>query len=125
LLGLKNGDYNNFIVGNILTDSLQVMQRSAAMSLMSREIAAGVAACRNECEYFSVCGGGAPVNKLAENGSFRSTRTAFCSLTQMVPIDLILDAFDKLKNGIDTTEMPRAVDTTPGGFEKTISLPIS
>jgi hypothetical protein len=45
-----------------------------------------------------VCGGGAPVNKLAETGSFSGTRTSFCSLTQMVPIDLILDAFDKLKD---------------------------
>ncbi|HEY0799244.1 MAG TPA: hypothetical protein VGD54_00260, partial [Steroidobacteraceae bacterium] len=48
------------------------------------------------------CGGGAPVNKLAENGSFCSTRTSFCRLTQMVPIDLILDAFDRLKSTIDS-----------------------
>ena len=40
------------------------------MIAMTRDIAAGVEACRKECEYFSVCGGGAPVNKLAENGSF-------------------------------------------------------
>jgi uncharacterized protein len=66
---------------------------------MSRDIAAGVAACRKDCEYFSVCGGGAPINKLAENGSFTGTRTSFCSLTQMVPVDLILDAFDRLKSG--------------------------
>ncbi len=52
----------------------------------------------SSCEYFSVCGGGAPINKLAENGSFTSTRTAFCALTQMVPIDLILDAFDAVRD---------------------------
>jgi uncharacterized protein len=96
LLGLKNGDYGDFIVGNIRTDSLEAMHRSVTMNAMSRDIAAGVAACRENCEYFSVCGGGAPINKLAENGSFTGTRTSFCSLTQMVPVDLILDAFDQL-----------------------------
>jgi len=99
LLGLKNGDYGDFIVGNIRTDSLEEMHRSPTMKAMSRDIAAGVAACRKDCEYFSVCGGGAPINKLAENGSFTGTRTSFCSLTQMVPVDLILDAFDQLSSG--------------------------
>jgi uncharacterized protein len=98
LLGLKNGDYGDFIVGNIRTDSLEEMHRSHTMTAMSRDIAAGVAACRRDCEYFSVCGGGAPINKLAENGSFTGTRTSFCSLTQMVPVDLILDAFDRLNS---------------------------
>jgi len=100
LLGLKNADYGDFLVGNIRTDSLQEMHRSSTMTAMSRDIAAGVAACRDNCEYFSVCGGGAPINKLAENGSFTGTRTSFCSLTQMVPVDLILDAFDHLNSGV-------------------------
>src|SRR5271154_6081919 len=100
LLGLKNADYDDFIVGNIHTQSLEEMLSSGSMAAMSRDIAAGVEACRQNCEYFSVCGGGAPVNKLAENGSFHSTRTAFCGLTQMVPIDLILDAFDGLKTSV-------------------------
>ncbi|HTB89279.1 MAG TPA: cyclophane-forming radical SAM/SPASM peptide maturase GrrM/OscB [Steroidobacteraceae bacterium] len=99
LLGLKNSDYGDFLVGNIRTDSLEEMHNSPTMTAMSRDIAAGVAACRRDCEYFSVCGGGAPINKLAENGSFTGTRTSFCSLTQMVPVDLILDAFDRLKSG--------------------------
>jgi uncharacterized protein len=98
LLGLKNGDYGDFIVGNIHTASLESMRRSRAMKAMAHDIALGVEACRRDCEYFSVCGGGAPVNKLAEAGSFTGTRTSFCSLTQMVPIDLILDAFDRLKD---------------------------
>jgi uncharacterized protein len=96
LLGLKNADYGDFLVGNIRTDSLEEMHRSPTMTAMSCDIAAGVAACRDNCEYFSVCGGGAPINKLAENGSFAGTRTSFCRLTQMVPVDLILDAFDRL-----------------------------
>jgi hypothetical protein len=33
---------------------------------------------------------------LTETGSFASGRTRFCELTQMVPIDLILDALEQL-----------------------------
>jgi uncharacterized protein len=86
---------------------------------MTRDVAAGVAGCRQACEYFSVCGGGAPVNKLAENGSFRTTRTSFCSLTQMVPVDLILDAFEQLKGRMEheaasvTLQTPRTDTQSP------------
>ncbi len=119
LLGLRHGDFDNFIIGNIHTESLEDMRRSRAMVAMSRDIAAGVAACRKDCEYFSVCGGGAPVNKLAENGSFTGTRTSFCSLTQMVPIDLILDAFDRLQSGMDDEAAARALGAGAGlgGFK--------
>jgi uncharacterized protein len=116
LLGLKNGDYGDYIVGNIHTDSLESMRRSRTMKAMTRDIALGVEACRRGCEYFSVCGGGAPVNKLAETGSFTGTRTSFCSLTQMVPIDLILDAFDRLKDREDGGE-GWAPKTTAGRVE--------
>ena len=115
LLGLKNAAYNDFIVGNINTDSLEDMRNSPSMIAMSRDIAAGVQACRRECEYFSVCGGGAPVNKLAENGSFHSARTAFCGLTQMVPIDLILDAFARLEATI-VDEAPNAAHASRNDF---------
>jgi uncharacterized protein len=116
LLGLKNALYNDFIIGNINTDSLEDMRRSKSMIAMSRDIAAGVQACRNDCEYFSVCGGGAPVNKLAENGTFRSTRTEFCGLTQMVPIDLILDAFARLKTSMSGDESSNALRALRDGF---------
>ncbi len=90
LLGYKNAAYNDFIIGNINTDSMQQLIDSRALAAMQRDIDAGVAACRASCEYFSVCGGGAPMNKLSENGSFCSTRTTFCSLIQMAAADLVL-----------------------------------
>jgi uncharacterized protein len=118
LLGLKNEQYGDFIIGNVLTDTLEDMRSSAPMLAMSRDIAAGVEECRRHCEYFSVCGGGAPVNKLAENGSFGSTRTSFCQLTQMVPTDLILEAFDRLEGRIDVADSPTPISRdTLAGFE--------
>lgn len=104
LLGLKNPAYNDFVIGNINAASLEDMRRGTAMRAMSRDIAAGVERCRQSCEYFSVCGGGAPVNKLFENGRFDSARTSFCDLTQKVPIDLILDAFGRFESRLDEDE---------------------
>src|SRR5271155_2522304 len=102
LLGYKNADYHDFIVGNVLHDSLADMLQSPAMRAMARDISAGVELCRQECEYFSVCGGGAPVNKLTENGSFATSRTQFCRLIQIVPTDLILHALDRLEGEFDS-----------------------
>jgi uncharacterized protein len=107
LLGLKRPEYADFIVGNVQTDTLEDMRQSVALRAMARDIAAGVEACSKSCEYFSVCGGGAPVNKLFENGSFASGRTSFCDLTQKVPIDLILEAFDQLENRLEQVDVAK------------------
>jgi uncharacterized protein len=107
LLGLRNAAYGDFLIGNVLTDSLEAMRAGAVMQAMSRDIRAGVARCRASCEYFSVCGGGAPINKLSENGSFDTDRTGFCALTQMVPTDLILEAFDHLQCGAEGQLLPQ------------------
>ena len=80
LLGYRNAEYSDFIIGNINSDSMEQLRDSSSLAAMQRDIDAGVDACRTGCEYFSVCGGGAPINKLSENGSFRSAQTTFCSL---------------------------------------------
>jgi uncharacterized protein len=98
LLGYKNERYNNFIIGNVHTNTLQEMLDSTAMRAMLTDIRAGVEACRRECDYFSVCGGGAPVNKLSENGRFESTQTSFCNLVQITPTNLILNAFEHMED---------------------------
>jgi uncharacterized protein len=103
LLGYKNKAYNDFIIGNVLSDSLEAMRQRPAMQAMTRDIAAGVEMCRKECDYFSVCAGGAPVNKLSENGTFASSKTTFCSLVYMAPTDLILSALDRLEQDVDRT----------------------
>lgn len=97
LLGLKNAAYDDFLLGNINTHSLAELHDACLQSALYRDIQSGVAACRAECEYFSVCGGGAPVNKLFEKGAFAATRTSFCTLTQVVPTDLILEAYERLE----------------------------
>jgi len=118
LLGLQSAQYQDFIIGNVHSSSLEEMRASDAMGAMAHDIASGVETCRGSCEYFSVCGGGAPVNKLFENGSFASGRTSFCNLTQKIPIDLILGAFERLEIGLEKGELnkhaQRAADRARG-----------
>jgi uncharacterized protein len=96
LLGLKNPAYNDFILGNINREVLVDLADSPILARMLADIKAGVAMCQQQCEYFSVCGGGEPVNKLAENGTFVSTETSYCRITRMRATDLVLDALDRI-----------------------------
>jgi uncharacterized protein len=108
LLGLSSTAYDDFVVGNIHESSLADMARSSAMRAMHRDIAQGVDACRSECGYFSVCGGGSPINKLTENGSFATSTTTFCRLVSQVPADLVLNAFERLSAKPPAPESKRA-----------------
>jgi uncharacterized protein len=94
LLGLKNPTYDNFILGNINRDRLVDLPQRPVLARMLADINAGVELCRQRCEYFSVCGGGEPVNKLAENGTFASAETTYCRMSKMRATDLVLDLLD-------------------------------
>ena len=98
LLGLKNAQYGDFLVGNINRDALANFPHSAVFQRMVTDIAAGVEMCRRGCDYFSICGGGEPVNKLAENGTFASSETRYCRLTKMRTTDLVLDALERAES---------------------------
>ena len=111
LLGLKNAKYGDFLLGNINRDALVDMPRQANFAKMLTDIEAGVAMCRERCEYFSICGGGEPVNKLAENGTFVSTETTYCRLTKMRATDLVLDALERVNAEPPDRNIPDATYT--------------
>jgi uncharacterized protein len=97
LLGLKNAEYGDYLIGNINRDALTDLPGRPHLARMLTDIRAGVRMCRETCQYFSVCGGGEPVNKLAENGTFASTETMYCRLTKMRATDLVLDAIERMQ----------------------------
>jgi uncharacterized protein len=96
LLGLKNRDYDDFVLGNVNRDRLEDLAARPLLARMAGDIDAGIALCREHCEYFSVCGGGEPVNKLFENGSFATSETTYCRMTKMRVTDLILDRLERV-----------------------------
>jgi len=128
LLGLKNPAYDDFIIGNINRDRLVDLPHRPVLARMLADINAGVELCRRSCEYFSVCGGGEPVNKLAENGTFVSTETTYCRMTKMRATDLVLDLLDRVgrrAESISETEIRTRGATTPGGETSRRGMPVA
>jgi uncharacterized protein len=93
-LGHKNDHYSNFIIGNFWNNSLAESLESEAFNRLNRDVAAGVELCRTSCEYFSVCGGGSPVNKLYENGTIVSSETMYCRLNIKVIANLAMEIIE-------------------------------
>ena len=77
--------------GNVFTSTVGDVLACTAFQAAHDDIQLGVQRCRDLCPYFSVCGGGAPSNKLAENGTFDSTETTNCRFTIQALCDLVLD----------------------------------
>ncbi|HEX8146926.1 MAG TPA: cyclophane-forming radical SAM/SPASM peptide maturase GrrM/OscB [Pyrinomonadaceae bacterium] len=90
LLGLDSPTYGDFSFGNILTDELARVPENGKFKRVLRDIRAGVRLCAETCEYFRLCGGGAPSNKYFENGTFASAETMYCRHTIQAPIDIVL-----------------------------------
>jgi uncharacterized protein len=95
LLGLPSQHYGNFALGNLMTDSLKDAAHSPRLQQMWNDIQAGLGRCRDNCTYFNYCGGGAPVNKYFENGTFDSAETMFCRLSRQAVIDVVLNKLER------------------------------
>ena len=95
LLGLRSERYGDFVLGNVASDSLAVVAASPRLTAIHRDIAAGVERCRETCAYFRFCGGGAPVNKLCETGSFAAAETLFCRLNRQALLDVVLQRMSR------------------------------
>lgn len=78
LMGNVGRSYSGFVFGNVLRDKFADVVMNPAFQAAWRDIQAGVEMCERSCQYFGVCGGGAPANKYYENGTFASTETVHC-----------------------------------------------
>ena len=94
LLDAAHGCYEDFTLGNIHETSLSAILNSWKANQMSEEIGKGIEKCLNECEYFTVCGGGDPSSKMFENSTFCSSETLSCQYTVKIPAELILQELD-------------------------------
>ena len=83
-------EYDSFVFGNILHGGLSDFAMSKAFQKSCADVAAGVNACRSQCRYFAICGGGSPVNKICEKGDLRATETEFCRLSIQAPADALM-----------------------------------
>ena len=90
LLSVTTERYGNFILGNVLNDSLESVCYTDKFQRIYRDMASGVDLCRKNCQYFTVCGGGAGSNKYWENGTFASAETSACKYRIKLVTELVL-----------------------------------
>ena len=96
IAGYSSKDFDTFAIGNIFTNSFEEIEHSSVLKAMTSQIADGVELCRASCKYFSVCGGGAPSNKVFENGTFASASTIHCELTKKRVTDYLLETIEAM-----------------------------
>lgn len=94
LLSNSHSNYGHFVFGNIHRDSFISMLRSRHFQRVLSEINSGVARCRESCEHFVLCRGGAPSNKVFENGTFDSTETMYCRLAKKALIEVCMNKIE-------------------------------
>jgi uncharacterized protein len=91
LLSMGSLDYGDFLLGNVRRHTFESACQTDKFRRINADIQAGVALCKRTCEYFSLCGGGAPSNKYFENHSFRTAETMYCRYTLKIMVDIVLD----------------------------------
>ena len=69
LLGTAHPTYGSFTFGNVATHALAQVAADPCFQAIRDAIAGGVQACKQTCDYFPICLGGAPANKLGELGT--------------------------------------------------------
>lgn len=94
LLSVKTKLYGDFILGNVLEDTLASVSKSEKFRRIYRDMAAGVALCRQTCDYFGLCGGGAGSNKYWEKGTFNCSETQACRYRVKAIADIVIEGLE-------------------------------
>lgn len=81
----------DFVFGNVFDATLDSILENPAFRRVSADIKKGQDLCRASCDYFTLCGGGAPSNKLYENGAFDTTETMHCRTNLQANAEVLFD----------------------------------
>lgn len=96
LLGQPSAEFGNFILGNVSTDGYFDSARSERFERLWGAIVRGTRECERSCAHYGFCGGGAPANKLYENGDLASGETLYCRTMLKRPFDAVLARLEAL-----------------------------
>lgn len=95
LLGQASDEFQDFVLGNVDTVGYLASAASPVFLRLWNAIVRGTQACESNCSHFGFCGGGAPANKLYENGDFASTETLYCRTMFKRPFDAVLTSLER------------------------------
>ena len=91
LLGSDAPRFNNFQMGNVVSDGLDHLLENPVFLEVESLIAAGVEQCERQCHYWNFCGGGNAANKFFESGRLDVTETVYCRQHTQVLVDAVFD----------------------------------
>jgi uncharacterized protein len=112
LLSMRHPKYRDFKFGNVFECGVDDILEREHFRAVHEDIRRGAEKCRATCPYFSVCGGGEPTNKLAENGTFDSTETMHCRLVVQALCDV---ALEEAEESLGLESPPAPPRPTPAG----------
>jgi uncharacterized protein len=98
LLGIAHPRYGRFSWGNVHNTAWADVGNHPHFRRVHADVLAGVNLCRRSCQYFSVCGGGCPSNKLGEWGNLAASETQTCRLHVQVVADVVLHRLEVAAN---------------------------
>ncbi len=78
LLGIRSAAYGDFLIGNVLRESLPTMIGKARTLRQVAEFESALRSCAATCEFWQFCGGAQAGNRFFELGTFDATETAYC-----------------------------------------------
>jgi len=99
LLGQTSVDFHDFVLGNVNQETYLETSQSDRFLRLWGTIIEGVKSCRRYCKYYNYCGGGAPANKLYENGTCFSTETLYCRSALQQPFEVVLRTLEQSRQG--------------------------
>ena len=94
--GAVSEKYSNFIIGNIISDSISEIANNNNLLAITNEIQRGIVNCAKTCKWFTFCGGGYISNKFYENGDVTSTETTACKLHRMALSEMLMGELTSL-----------------------------
>jgi uncharacterized protein len=95
LAGVRSPDYGDFVIGNVLRESLPAMLARAHEALYVDEFTQALAACANCCEFYAFCRGAQAGNRYFEHGTFTASETAYCVNTRQALIRTLGDFIEE------------------------------
>lgn len=93
LAGHRDERYEDFKVGNVLEDPLELILERGVDARYVREFREGSEGCRVSCRYFDCCQGGSASNRYFEHGDLVTHETEFCRLARQAPFDTVVGSF--------------------------------
>jgi uncharacterized protein len=110
LAGTPAPEYNNFVVGNLLTTPLSEILSHVDGVRYVREFAEGLAGCQASCSFWDFCKGAFASNRFFEHGRFTATETAMCRNSRQAPIRAVRAAIDAEAKTDRTRTFARLLD---------------